>query len=79
MQLRIEIGLRPNLDVGSNPGSTKSTVSRISSAEVLGGFVGENDHQVVVAVGAGIAAGGGAKQVDAEWMVNLRQAADNLG
>jgi len=79
MQLRIEIALRPNLHVGSNTGSTKSAVSKVPPPEMQGGFVGDKDHQVVVAVRAGIAAGGGAKQVDPQWMIDLDQPADNLG
>jgi hypothetical protein len=78
MQLRIEIGLRPNLHVGSNAGSTKSPVSSIPPPEMLRGFIGENDHQVVVAVGSGIAPGSGSKKVDPQWMVHLYQPADNF-
>ena len=56
MQLAIEIALRPNLHVRSHPGSTKSSVSRIPPPQMLWGFIGENDHQVVIAIRTRIAA-----------------------
>ena len=79
MQLPIEIALRPNLHVRSHPGSTKSSVSRIPPPEMLWGFIGENDHQVVIAIRTRIAARRRAEQVDAQRMIHLCQPTDNLG
>ena len=64
MQLPIEIAQRPNLQIRSHAGSTKSAVPWNAAAEMQWGFIGENDHQVIIAVRAGIPARGGAKEVN---------------
>ena len=94
MQLAIEIAQRPNMQVRSHAGSTKSAVTFCGTrakrhgerrggwesslqvggrdrplrsnpgAEMQRGFIGENDHQVIVTVRAGIPARSGAKEVN---------------
>jgi hypothetical protein len=64
MQLPIEVALRPNLHIRSHPGSTKSSISRVPPPETLWGFIGDNDHEVIIAVWASIPAGRGAKEVN---------------
>ena len=78
MRLPIEIALQPNLHVRSYPGSTESAVSRIPPPELLRGFIGENDHQVVIAVWPSIPACHRTKQVNPERVVHLGQPPDNL-
>jgi hypothetical protein len=78
MQLPVEIALWPNLHVRSHPGSTKSSVSRIPPAEMLWGFIGENDHKVVIAVRAGIPACRRTEQVNPERVIDLGQPPDDL-
>ena len=78
MQLPIEIALRPNLHVRSHPGSTKSSVSRIPPPEMLWGFIGNNDHQVIVAVWASIPACRRTEQVNPKSVIDLGQPPDNL-
>jgi hypothetical protein len=78
MQLPIEIALRPNLHVRSHPGSTKSSVSRIPPPEMLWGFIGNNDHQVIVAVWASIPACRRTEQVNPKRVIDLGQPPDNL-
>ncbi len=78
MQLSIEIALRPNLHVRRRSGSAKSPVPRIPPPEVRWGFIGENDHQVVIAVRAGIPARRRTEQVNSERAIDFGQPPDNL-
>ena len=78
MQLPIEIALRPNLHVRSYPGSTKSSVPRIPPPEMLWGFIGDNDHQVIIAVRPSVPACRRTKQVNPERVIDLGQPPDNL-
>lgn len=78
MQLPVEIAPRPYLHVRSHPGSTKSSVSRMPPPEMLWGFIRENDHQVIIAVWAGISACRRTEQVNPERVIDLGQAPDNL-
>jgi hypothetical protein len=78
MQLPIEMALRPKLHVHSYPGSTKGSISGIPPTELLRGFIGEDDHQVIVAVRASIPACRRTKQVNPERVIDLRQPPDNL-
>jgi len=78
MQLSIESALRPNLHVRSHPGSTKRSVSRVPPPEVLWGLIGENDHQVIIAVWASIPACGRTEQVNPDRVIDLGQPPDNL-
>lgn len=78
MQLSVEIALWPNLHVRSHPGSTKSSVSGVPPPEMLWGFIGENDHQVIIAVGARISARRRTEQVNPEGVIDRAQPLDNL-
>src|ERR1019366_8093765 len=78
MQLPIEIALRPYLHVRGYPGSPKSSVSRIPSPEMLWGFIGENDHQVIIAVRPSVPACCRTEQVNPERVIDLGQPPDNL-
>ena len=62
--LPIEVALRPNLHIRSHPGSTKSSISRVPPPETLWGFIGDNDHEVIIAVWASIPACSGTKEVN---------------
>jgi len=79
MQLAIEIALRPNLHVRSHPGSTESSVSRTPPPEMLWGYIGENDHDVVIAIWTRIAARRRTEQVDAQRVIDLYQSPHHLG
>jgi hypothetical protein len=46
---------------------------------MLWGFIGENDHQVIIAVRAGIPARRRTEQVNPKRVIDLGQPADNLG
>ena len=78
MQLPFEIAPRPNLHVRGHSGSAQSPVSRIAPPEMLWGFIGENDHQIVIAVWAGIPARSGAKEVNPFRVIRPHQPADDL-
>jgi hypothetical protein len=78
MQLSIESALRPNLHVRSYSGSTKSSVSEVPPPEMLRCFIGENDHQVIIAVWASIPACGRTEQVNPDRVIDLGQPPDNL-
>ncbi len=78
MQLPVELALRPNLKVGSYPGSAKSSVSRIPSPKMQWSIVGKNHHQVIVAVWPSIPARSGAKEVNPFRVIHSHQPADHL-
>ena len=71
MQLPIEIALRPDLHVRSHPGPTQSSVSKIPPPEMLWGFIGENDHDVVIAIRTRIPARRRTEQVNPEGVIGL--------
>jgi hypothetical protein len=78
MQLPIEVALRPNLHIRSHPGSTKSSISRVPPPETLWGFIGDNDHEVIIAVWASIPARRRTEQVNPERVIDPAQPLDNL-
>src|ERR1022692_1171105 len=78
MQLPIEVALRPNLHIRSHPGSPKSPISRVPPPETLWGFIGDNDHEVIIAVWASISTCHGAKEINPFRAVYLHQTADDF-
>lgn len=81
MQSFVEVFPGPDQHIGGAPEAhaRKRPVPRVTPTQGGRRVVRHHDHQVVVAVGAGVAARVGAEEVDALGVVRRHQAPDDLG
>ncbi len=78
MQLPVEIPLGPNLHIGSHTGSTKGSVSGLALAKMLWSVIGDNNHQIIIAVRARIPTCGGTKKINSLGMIHLYKSTNDL-